>query len=60
MTRFLQEKLQKSMCFRDLGVDVVARLPPQHHIRKRVKEIDYLMVNVKIALKSIDNEIFGK
>lgn len=51
---FATEKLQQSICERDLGVDVVPSLSLEHHMKKTVEEVNYLLVNIKTALKYRD------
>lgn len=51
-----RNKLHESMCKRDLGVEKVPSLSPEHHIRRFVKEAYYLLVNMNVGLK----KMFGK
>lgn len=43
-----------------LGVEIVTSLSIEHHIRRIVKEANYLLVNIKIAFKYKDRMLKNK
>lgn len=57
---FVRVQLQESSCKMDLRVDVVPILPPENNFRGVLKEMNHILLNVKLAFKYMNKELFRK
>lgn len=53
-------KLQDSVCWKDMGVNIVLNLLPESCVRRNLKDTYGLMKNVRTSFKYIDKKMFSK
>lgn len=55
-----QTMVYESICESYLGFDTMPIPFSRNHIRKIIKEVNCMLVNIKIAFTSVDQQIFSK
>lgn len=58
MSTILGSKIvQERYCERVLGDDITPKISPEYQVRGIVREANFILVNVKIALKCLDRDV---